>query len=94
MHVPLQKDATQWGLLVVSATLASHSVEEAKRYSANACYELGDESALPLKLVRGLLMRQKACNNAAQPWQKCVDATCPAGLDPAATAPPPCSFEH
>ncbi|WIA38930.1 hypothetical protein OEZ86_005083 [Tetradesmus obliquus] len=44
------KDATQWGLLVVSATLASHSVEEAKRYSANACYELGDESALPLKL--------------------------------------------
>jgi len=48
---PLQKDATQLGLLGLSAKLASHSEDEAKRYSANACYELSDETAMPLKLV-------------------------------------------
>jgi hypothetical protein len=48
---PLQKDDTQLGLLALSAMLASHSVDEAKRYSANACYELRDDTAAPLKLV-------------------------------------------
>jgi hypothetical protein len=47
----LQKDATQLGLLVLSAMLASHSMDEAKRYSSNACYELRDDTAMPLKLV-------------------------------------------
>ena len=42
----------QLGLLALSAMLASHSVDEAKRYSANACYELRDDTATPLKLVR------------------------------------------
>jgi hypothetical protein len=31
--------------------LASHYVDEAKRYSSNACYELKDDTAMPLKLV-------------------------------------------
>ena len=35
--------------------LASHSVDEAKRYSANVCYELRDDTATPLKLVRVLV---------------------------------------
>ena len=48
---PLQKDATQLGLLALSAMLASHSVDEAKQYSSNACYELSDDTAIPLKLV-------------------------------------------
>lgn len=53
---PLQKDASQLGLLVLSAMPASHSVDEAKRYSANNCYELSDETAMPLKLVSVLMI--------------------------------------
>jgi hypothetical protein len=55
-------------MLVVRARLASHSVEEATRYSANACYAQGDESALPLKLVHGLLKKnsmQQCCSAVA-----------------------------
>ena len=46
----------QLGLLVLSAMLASHSVDEAKRYSSNACYELRDDTATPLKLVSVLVV--------------------------------------
>src|SRR5690242_979938 len=48
----LQKDALQTGVpLEMSAKLASHTADEAKRYSANTSYELNDVTTLPLKLV-------------------------------------------
>jgi hypothetical protein len=36
--------------------LASHSIDEAKRYSSNTCYELRDDTAIPLRLVSILLV--------------------------------------
>lgn len=49
---PMQKDALQCGIpLPLSAKLAAHTVEEAKRYSANNTYELSDTTASALKLV-------------------------------------------
>ena len=37
--------------LEISAKLASHTADEAKRYAANTSYELSDVTATPLKLV-------------------------------------------
>lgn len=50
----LQKDLLQTGMpMEVLARLASHTVEESKRYAANVCYELNDSNGAPIKLVSG-----------------------------------------
>ena len=49
----LQKCALQTAVPIeVSARLAQHTVDEAKRYAANSSYEMSDITAAPLKLVR------------------------------------------
>lgn len=48
----VQKCHLQCGVpLEQSARLAAHTVDECKKYAANANYELSDATATPLKLV-------------------------------------------
>ena len=59
-HPTLQKDALQTGVpLELSARLAAHTTEEAKRYSGNSCYESSDVAAVPLKLVSSVACGSK-----------------------------------
>lgn len=52
----LQKCALQTAVPIeVSARLAQHTVDEAKRYATNSTFEMADITAAPLKLVRTLL---------------------------------------
>lgn len=57
-----QKCALQTAVPIeVSARLAQHTVEEAKRYAANSSYEMSDMTAGPLKLVRTPSTSQRTC---------------------------------
>ena len=63
----LQKDLMQTGVpLELAAKLASHTVDETKRYAANTCYELSDSSAMPIKLV-SIISKTAACSECRYP---------------------------